>query len=718
MKNIIFIVITLLNCFIWNQESIAQNKEYLVSLKYLENVNEAIEQGDLTTAKTKIYQSLDNYPVVEVFGNIEKVFQLPDIKTGMEMMDYLLSKVESFPKKKILVNNNYSYDKHSKLFQEVDKDRAAIYFYELQFGLLKRYGNKKDIVQELEKSIQIQIEHKKNKFGMDMEHMKLQSLKLNYYSYINDKVKVNETLNQLFSGIAMGQNPILKETIEFNDYLELEDYENATKLAEKYKNVDLKKEPHMKGLYETKMFSIYSKQGNDLTPAFYEKVINNYGLDFGKTWSHGKLALANYYKKKGEYKKALELLEEVISLNKRTSLDYMLIDNWILFNDLGETYAGMLEFDKAKTAYETALMYDPEYEKAIQGLAQLESKVAGIQSTDKLGPEIQIIQPAVRGLKITGSDKLLIKGRAIDPSGISEVSINGTKVYLTDAGDFWAEMPAKSGINKYLITAKDKSNNLGTKELEFELNIAQKEDDLVPVIANSGKNYCLLIASQNYKDSSIPSLNNPIMDAVKLKILLKNNYGFSEDNIIPLYNPTVNELQRQLKELTLTLKEEDNLLIFYAGHGIWKEQEKKGYWLMSDSRYADVSTWLPNKAVLEEISNIPSRHILLITDACFSGSVFKTRGLSEAPTAIKEMENKITRVAITSGNDTEVPDESVFMKYLIKALSENKESYLMAQKMFINHVLEAVMTETKTEPRYGTLEMAGHIGGDFIFIKK
>ena len=139
---------------------------------------------------------------------------------------------------------------------------------------------------------------------------------------------------------------------------------------------------------------------------------------------------------------------------------------------------------------------------------------------------------------------------------------------------------------------------------------------------------------------------------------------------------------------------------------------------MSDSRYADVSTWLPNKAVLEEISNIPSRHILLITDACFSGSVFKTRGLSEAPTAIKEMENKITRVAITSGNDTEVPDESVFMKYLIKALSENKESYLMAQKMFINHVLEAVMTETKTEPRYGTLEMAGHIGGDFIFIKK
>jgi hypothetical protein len=28
------------------------------------------------------------------------------------------------------------------------------------------------------------------------------------------------------------------------------------------------------------------------------------------------------------------------------------------------------------------------------------------------------------------------------------------------------------------------------------------------------------------------------------------------------------------------------------------------------------------------------------------------------------------------------------------------------------------MTETKTEPRYGTLELAGHIGGDYIFSKK
>ena len=160
-------------------------------------------------------------------------------------------------------------------------------------------------------------------------------------------------------------------------------------------------------------------------------------------------------------------------------------------------------------------------------------------------------------------------------------------------------------------------------------------------------------------------------------------------------------------------------MIFYAGHGIWVDKEKKGYWLLTDAQRNDVNTWVPNKNVLDMIAELPSRHTLLITDACFSGSVFKTRGIpASAPATIKELDSKISRVAITSGNDTEVPDESVFMKYLVKALNDNKEKYLTAQKMFINQIMEAVMTETKTEPRYGTLELAGHVGGDFIFSKK
>src|SRR5690606_19710314 len=124
--------------------------------------------------------------------------------------------------------------------------------------------------------------------------------------------------------------------------------------------------------------------------------------------------------------------------------------------------------------------------------------------------------------------------------------------------------------------------------------------------------------SQHYQDSAIPTLENPIADAVKLKLVLKNNYNFTESNIITLFNPAVDDLKRQLLELGNTLQPNDNLLIFYAGHGIWVERDRKGYWLLSDSKYKDVNTWLPNKDVLDLIAKLPSRHTLLITDACFS----------------------------------------------------------------------------------------------------
>jgi hypothetical protein len=347
-------------------------------------------------------------------------------------------------------------------------------------------------------------------------------------------------------------------------------------------------------------------------------------------------------------------------------------------------------------------------------------------STDKIAPTINLLEPSPkRGLKVTtASENVLIKGIANDISGIKEVSINSKIVYAQKSGDFWGEVPLKEGMNQVTVIATDLVGNRGMQVFEVERLVAKPivaavNDVIIPVIEKIGKNYCLLIGAQNYTDANITSLSNPIADAVKLKMILKSTYNFSDENVIQLFNPGTDDVKRQLLELTAQLHPEDNLLIFYAGHGIWVENEKKGYWLMTDAKRKDPNTWLPNKTVLDLVAKIPSRHTLLITDACFSGSVFKTRGLNDAaPKPIQEMEEKISRIAITSGNDTEVPDESIFMKYLIKALNNNKEKYLTAQKMFINQILEAVMTESKTEPRYGTLELAGHVGGDFIFTKK
>ncbi len=428
---------------------------------------------------------------------------------------------------------------------------------------------------------------------------------------------------------------------------------------------------------------------------------------------------------KKDFSKAIELFTTALKPRKFLFVSMDPIDKFSSYTYRAKAYEGLSEYAKAKNDYQAALVYNPDYEPAVIGLNRLEGKVVSERRSDKIPPVIIITEPSslTRGLKVTGSGTdMMIKGTAKDSFGLKSVTINGISVFVKEEGDFWGNVVLREGLNTVVIEATDMAGNKASKTVEIaqpSAPVAVKEDEIIAVTEKEGKNYALFVASQNYDDPAIPSLENPITDAVKLKLVLKKQYGFKEDQIFLLNNPEAAGLRKQFQQLAEILQPEDNVIIFYAGHGVWVEKEKKGYWLLTDAKRNDSETWVSNKDVLDMIAKLPTRHTLLITDACFSGGVFKTRSLGkDAPAAMVSMNEKISRVAITSGNDTEVPDESVFMKYLVKALSENKDKYLTAQKMFITQIIEAVMTETKTEPRYGTLELAGHVGGDFIFVKK
>ena len=404
----------------------------------------------------------------------------------------------------------------------------------------------------------------------------------------------------------------------------------------------------------------------------------------------------------------------------RNSLSHLIKPAGIfrIYTKRAETHLALGDLLNAKKDFESALVYNNNYVPAINGIKEVEIQIATERLKDKKPPIISIIEPvSSRGsIVVTTNIEVMIKGIAMDKSGIKDISINGQKVYSKMSGDFWGNVKVKEGLNKVIIIATDMSGN----STEFSLQIEKNGSSISNTThAKEGKNFALLIASQNYTDVSIQSLEKPISDAVKLKLILKKIYNFNDEDIITLFNPVKSELNQKFIELEERLKPEDNIVIFYAGHGIWLENEKKGYWLLTDAQRNNESTWLSNREMLNMIAELPSRNTLLIADACFSGSVFKTRNISTFDHQnIKDLNNKISRVAITSGNDTEVPDESVFMKYLIKALESNKEKYMTSQKLFVNNILEAVMNESLTEPRYGTLELAGHVGGDYIFSKK
>ncbi len=76
-----------------------------------------------------------------------------------------------------------------------------------------------------------------------------------------------------------------------------------------------------------------------------------------------------------------------------------------------------------------------------------------------------------------------------------------------------------------------------------------------------------------------------------------------------------------------------------------------------------------------------------------------------------------SRKAMTSGNLTAVPDRSAFAFYLIKYLSDNRETYLSSEQLFSSFRI-AVINNSNAIPLYGDIQNVGDEGGDFIFIRQ
>ena len=249
------------------------------------------------------------------------------------------------------------------------------------------------------------------------------------------------------------------------------------------------------------------------------------------------------------------------------------------------------------------------------------------------------------------------------------------------------------------------------------------EDDSGVALANElgkRKYYALIIGINTYADPAIEDLDNPVPDATELQRVLLSHYMFAKENVIFLTNPTRSTIIESFDALSEKITNRDHLLIFYAGHGIWDERLNQGFWLPTDARMNSKAQWLSNSTIRDYIGGIKSKHTLLITDACFSGSIFKERGVTfNDGKALLEMYKLPSRKAMTSGALKTVPDKSVFITYLTKNLITNERPLLSAEELFRTFKIAVINNSVNGQvPQYGPIGQAGDEGGDFIFLKR
>jgi hypothetical protein len=342
---------------------------------------------------------------------------------------------------------------------------------------------------------------------------------------------------------------------------------------------------------------------------------------------------------------------------------------------------------------------------------------------DQNKPVIELISPEQsRGFKpVVASRNFTIIGVVSDDREVSSVRINGNELSLSKAGQFRYPVTLREGDNSFIIEAKDASDN----ETSISLNLAyEAENENVitgqEVIASPGEYYALVIGVQDYNDPDINDLSKPLSDARLLYDVLTEHYTFEKENITFLQNPTKNEITQSLDYYFDKVTEEDNFLVFYAGHGFWDEKFEQGYWLAADAKNKQRGTWISNSTVRDYLRAIPSRHSLLVTDACFAGGIFKSRNaFSDASAAVTQLHKLPSRKAMTSGALSEVPDNSAFIKYMAKRLEENSQRYLPSEQLFASFKIAVINNSSIGQvPQYGEIKETGDEGGDFIFIRK
>jgi hypothetical protein len=287
-----------------------------------------------------------------------------------------------------------------------------------------------------------------------------------------------------------------------------------------------------------------------------------------------------------------------------------------------------------------------------------------------------------------------------------------------------ASLEMTAGPNELKVVAENERGEITTQSRI--INVTLPIINNIPTYADLGISslpvyHALIVGVSDYQYSGqgLPNLDKPVKDAESLYNVLTSKYAFDINNVTLLKNPTREQLIDAFDALTRKVTEKDNVLVFYAGHGHHDKETGFGFWLPADAKRDSRSAWVANSQIKDYIGALKAKHSLLITDACFSGSIFKTRKVDAMSTALKihDIYKDKSRKAMTSGNLSEVPDESYFIKYLLKALEENDQVFLTSTNLF-TRIFEPVTNNTTTTPLHGVIQGAGDEGGDFIFFKK
>ncbi|MBI0400295.1 tetratricopeptide repeat protein [Cyclobacterium marinum] len=421
--------------------------------------------------------------------------------------------------------------------------------------------------------------------------------------------------------------------------------------------------------------------------------------------------LAMLYQNMGLYAQAEPLYKQAMEIRK-PKLGQEHPDYAISLYNLAELYEQTFQYDKAAAVFQ-------EIQRISEGLLKrgaTERKQAPLnfQASDEIGlktantrPFINIYAPDPmqrneRGVNRLNNPNFTIKGFATAAYGIKQLQVNGQKVPVFPDGVWQYPIQLAEGENQILIKAMANSGDetLDTLLLHYE--------NLQVTHSKPPRRFLLSIGINEYKFENWPKLNMPVKDANDLIWTLVEKYNITDVDTLLNQKASFVNVRDRLKHLIGTTRPQDEVIIFFAGHGEYDENfDEDGKWILANGR-------LGNASLAAVIEKMEAKHVLVLADACFSGSFYLKRG--DRSEAAEKRNQQKSRWVVASGSLETVLDQtpgkqnSPFAWHLIDYLQRATGDVTLSALR--DHLETEVPKYTDQQPIAGPLK--GDEGGELI----
>jgi hypothetical protein len=248
----------------------------------------------------------------------------------------------------------------------------------------------------------------------------------------------------------------------------------------------------------------------------------------------------------------------------------------------------------------------------------------------------------------------------------------------------------------------------------------------------------LIIGVDEYEDSvPWPDLKAPEKDARAIYHLLTGTYGFAPENTELLLGAeaTLARVKDGLKRLRAESQPEDQVLIYYAGHGDFQDDidgiKEGGCWILRDGKGRECENNVLAVSRLRDsfLRHIKAKHLLVVSDSCFSGAFATSRNADTRPPANvasyrADLRKASIKVLASGDNDRAVNDtggingHSPFASAILKRLEtpDHESGFVSAQDLFesVRHTYKA--EDLSYKANLAEMQDQRHDGGDFVFV--